>query len=71
MVPRWPFFGDFLGPAFPASRAQHVSELHSKFALGPHHVLKYGRQLDIQCAAAAIRRGKKKKEEDRKKETTG
>ena len=37
MVPRWRFFGDFLGPAFPASRVQHVSNLHSKFALRPHH----------------------------------
>jgi len=26
-----------------ASRVQHISDLHSKFALGPHHVLKYGR----------------------------
>jgi len=43
MVPTWPIFGDFLGPAFTASRAQHVSDLHSKFALGPHHVSKYGR----------------------------
>jgi len=43
MVPRWPIFGDFLGPAFTASRAQHASDLHSKFALGPHHVSKYGR----------------------------
>jgi len=43
MVPRWRFFDEFLGPAFPASRVQHVSDLHSKFALGPHHVLKYGR----------------------------
>jgi len=34
--------GDFLGPVFPASRVQHVSDLHSKFALGPHHVSKYG-----------------------------
>jgi len=32
-----------LGAAFPASRAQHMSDLHSKFALGPHHVSKYGR----------------------------
>jgi len=31
-------FDDFLGPVFPASCAQHVSDLHSKFALGPHHV---------------------------------
>ena len=33
MVPRWRLFGNFLGPAFPASRAQHISDLHSKFAL--------------------------------------
>jgi len=39
MVPRW----HFLGPAFPASRAQYKSDLHSKFALGPHHMQKYGR----------------------------
>ena len=30
--------GDFLGPAFRASRVQHVSDLHFKFALRPHHV---------------------------------
>jgi len=35
-------FGDFLGPAFPVSHVQHISDLHSKFTLGPHHVLKYG-----------------------------
>jgi len=39
MVPRWRLFGDFLGPAFPASRVHHSSDLHSKFALGPHHVI--------------------------------
>jgi len=38
MVPRWQIFGDFFGPAFPASRVQHISDLHSKFTLGPHHV---------------------------------
>jgi len=43
MVPRWRLFGDFLGPVYSASRVQHVSDLHSKFALGPHHVWKYGR----------------------------
>ena len=43
MVRRWRIFGDFLSPAFPASRFQHISYLHSKFALGPHHVWKYGR----------------------------
>jgi len=38
MVPRWRIFGDFLGPAFPANHVQHMSDLPSKFALGPHHV---------------------------------
>ena len=33
----------FLRPVFPASRVQHISDPHSKFALGPHHVWKYGR----------------------------
>jgi len=31
-------FGDFLRPVFAASRQQRISELHSKFALGPRHV---------------------------------
>ena len=43
IVPRWRIFGDFLGLAFPASRVQHISDMHSKFALRPHHVWKYGR----------------------------
>ena len=38
MVPRWRFLATFLGPAFAASCVQHISDLHSKFALGPHHV---------------------------------
>ena len=41
MVSRWhqmANFWRFLGPVFPASRVQHISDLHSKFALGPHHV---------------------------------
>jgi len=44
MVPRWRLFGDFLRAVFSASRAQHVSDLHSKFTLRLHHVWKYGRQ---------------------------
>jgi len=39
MVPKWPF----LRPVFPASRVQHISDMHSKFALRPRHVWKYGR----------------------------
>jgi len=33
----------FVRPVFSASRMQHISDLHSKFALRPHHVSKYGR----------------------------
>jgi len=43
MMPRWRFLATFLRPVFAASREQHTSDLHSKFALGPHHVSKYGR----------------------------
>jgi len=41
-VVRWcpdgAFLGNFLGPAFPVSHMQHISNMHSKFALRPHHV---------------------------------
>jgi len=43
MMPRWRILATFLDPAFSASRVQHISDLHSKFALGPHHVWQYGR----------------------------
>jgi len=33
----------FLRPVLSASRVQHISDMHSKFALRPHHVWKYGR----------------------------
>ena len=36
-------FALFLRPVFPASRMQHISDLHPKFALKPHHVWKHGR----------------------------
>jgi len=42
-VVRWCPNGEFLHPVFPASRMQHISDMHSKFALRPHHVSKYGR----------------------------
>jgi len=42
-VVRWCQNGDYLRPVFPASRVQHISYLHSKFTLRPHHVWKYGR----------------------------
>jgi len=43
MVSRWRFFGDFLRPVFSASLVRHISDMHSKFTLRPHHVWKYGR----------------------------
>ena len=49
MVPRWRLFGDFLHAVFLASRVQHVSDLHSKFTLRPHHVWKYGRRPISDC----------------------
>jgi len=43
MVSRWRFMATFLRPVFSASRVQHVSDLHLKFALRPHQLWKYGR----------------------------
>ena len=40
---RWALAHILVGLAFPASCVQHISDLHSKFALGPHHAWKYGR----------------------------
>jgi len=40
---RWCRDDDFLRPVFAASRVQRISDLHSKFALRPHHVPKYGK----------------------------
>jgi len=59
---RWRIFDELLGPTFPASRVQHISDLHSKFALGPHHVCIS--MVDIQSVTAEIRRGKKRKKEE-------
>ena len=46
MLRRWRLFGDFLRPA---SRVQHVSDLHPKSALRPHHVWKYGKHPISNC----------------------
>ena len=56
-VVRWCRDGEFLRPVFAAIRVKYISDLHSKFALRPHHV--YGSMVDIQSATAEIRRGKK------------
>ena len=41
-APRCPD-GEFLRPVFSASRVQHISDMHSKFTVRPHHVWKYGK----------------------------
>jgi len=38
MVLRSRFFASFLLPVFLASHVQHISDLHPKVALWPHHV---------------------------------
>jgi len=58
MVPRWRIFGDFLSPVFSVSRMQHISDMHSKFALRPHPVWKYGRHPN--CDGWDLARNKKK-----------
>ena len=57
-VVRWCQNGYFFASCISASRVQQISDMHSKFALWPHHVWKYS-------PTAEIRRGKKK---ERKKE---
>jgi len=52
-------------PVFAASRVQRISDLHSKFALRPHHVPKYGKH---PISTAEIRRGKKEERRRKKKE---
>jgi len=39
MVPKWRLCASCIF----SSRVQHISDMHSKFALRPHHVWKYGR----------------------------
>jgi len=45
----WCADGDFLCPVFSASHVQHFSDMHSKFALRPHHVSKYGSHPICDC----------------------
>ena len=79
MVPRWRFLATFFHPVFSASHVQHISDLHSKFALRPvepaalHAAAKKSDRphtmcpsmVDIQRAAVEITRGKKIEEEER------
>ena len=45
--------GEFLRPVFAASRVQHISDMHSKFALRPHTMCVS--MVDIQSPASEIR----------------
>jgi len=66
MLPRWQLFGNYLRPVFATSRAQHISDLHSKFALRPHHVWKYARH-PIYDRWDYARKNKKQEEAEKKK----
>jgi len=70
---QWCRDGDFLCPVFAASRVQRISDLHSKFALRPHHVPNTLQDAENNFISfqttAEIRQGNKKrrKKEERKK----
>jgi len=64
MVPRWRFLATFLHPVFSASRVQHVSDLHLKFVLRPHHMWKYGRH---PICGGWDRQGKKRRRKKKNK----
>ena len=50
--PQGDFFASFLRPVFSASHVQHISDLHSKFALRPQHVPKYGKKHSTEIIMA-------------------
>jgi len=63
------FLDHFLRPVFSASRVQHISDLHSKFALRPQNHTMCRSMVDIHSATAVIRR--EKNERKIEEETTG
>jgi len=63
MVCRWRIFGNILHPVFSVSREQHVSDLHPKFTLRPHHAWKYGRHPICDSWDYARKKDRKKKKE--------
>jgi len=67
MVPRWRFLATFLRPVFLESRVQHVSDLHPKFALRPHHCVEVWQTSNLR----RLRLGEEKKKEERKKKPEG
>jgi len=63
MVPRWRFLATFLRPVFSASRVQHVSDLHPKFATKATPCVEVWQTSNLR----RLRLGEEKKEERRKK----
>ena len=63
MVPRRRICGNFLRPVFQRTMCSTMSDLHSKFALRPHHVWKYGRQSNVRRLRLGEERRKKNKVE--------
>jgi len=56
-----------------SERVQHISDLHSKFALRPHRVRKYGSQSSLRPLRLGEEKERKKKKKKKKihVETTG
>jgi len=52
----------FLRPVF-SDRVHNISDLHSKFALGPRHVWNYDRHPSLRPLGLGEEKTKKKKEE--------
>jgi len=61
-------FWRFLRAVLSESRVQHISDLHSKFALGR---IMCGSMVDIQSAAAENRRGKRERRKKKQQEENG
>jgi len=60
-------FWRFLGPAFPASCSQHISDLHSKFAPGPHPYVEVWQTSNLQRLILGEEKKKKERRRRRKK----
>jgi len=72
MVPRWRFLATFLRPVFSASRVQHVSDRHPKFALRPPcvEVWQTSNLRRLRLGEEKKRKEKKKKKKKKKEEET-
>ena len=53
-----------------ASPVQHISDLHSKFALRPHHVWKYSKTSNPPRLRIGEEKRKRRKKKKKEEETT-